>query len=182
MQYTFTLTYRLAQADAATGADTDAELDALIERLAEAGCDDALVGIGLPGCLGLDFTREAVSAQEALLSALADVKRALPDARLIEAVPDLVGLSDAATAVGVSRQNLRNLMLKHPASFPLPVHAGSTGVWHLEDLMLWLHECMDYALEPAALDIARTARQINLAREAGKLPPGLLKELRSLVT
>lgn len=174
MQYTFTLTYRLPHADT--------DLDDLVERLGAAGCDDALVGIGLPGCLGLDFTREAPSAQAALLSALADVKRAIPMARLMEAVPDLVGLSDAAQAVGVSRQNLRSLMLKHPDSFPLPVHAGSTGVWHLDDLMVWLHERMDYALEPAALDIARAARQINLAREAGKLPPGLLKEVRTLVT
>lgn len=173
MEYTFTLTYRLPQADC--------DLDALVERLGGAGCDDALVGLGLPGQVGLDFIREAESAQAALLTALADVRRALPDARLVEAVPDLVGLSDAADVVGVSRQNLRNLMLKHPDSFPLPVHAGSTGVWHLEDLMLWLRDRLDYELEATMLEIASTARQINLARETARLSPGLLKEVRSLL-
>lgn len=173
MEYQFTLTYRLHLADC--------DLDALVERLGEAGCDDALVGLGIPGQVGLDFIREADSAQEALLTALADVRRALPQARLVEAVPDLVGLSDAADVVGVSRQNLRNLMIKHPDSFPLPVHAGSTGIWHLEDLMLWLRDRLDYELEASTLDVARSARQINLAREAGRLPPGLLKEVRSLL-
>ncbi len=173
MEYTFTLTYRLPQADC--------DLDAVVDRLGEAGCDDALVGLGLPGQVGLDFIREADSAQEALLTALADVRRALPHARLVEVVPDLVGLSDAADVVGVSRQNLRNLMLKHSDSFPLPVHAGSTGVWHLEDLMLWLRDRLDYDLQESTLDIASTARQINLARETARLSPGLLKEVRSLL-
>lgn len=173
MEYTFTLTYHLPQADC--------DLDALVERLGEAGCDDALVGLGLAGQVGLEFVREAGSAQEALLTALADVRSAIPGARLIEAVPDLVGLSDAADVVGVSRQNLRNLMLKHSDSFPLPVHTGSTGVWHLEDLMLWLRDRLDYDLEASTLEVASTARQVNLAREAGRLSPGLLKEVCSLL-
>jgi len=173
MEYTFTLIWRLPQAEC--------DLDALVERLGECGCDDAMVGLGLPGHLGLDFTREATSAQTALVSALADVKRALPAARLVEAVPDLVGLSDAADLVGVSRQNLRSLMLKHSDDFPLPVHAGSTGVWHLDDLLLWLHERLDYTLAEATLDIARAARQVNLAREAGHLPAALARELRPLL-
>ena len=45
MEYTFTLKYQLA--------DEDRDADALVERLGEAGCDDALVGIGQPGRLAL---------------------------------------------------------------------------------------------------------------------------------
>ncbi|WP_341352739.1 hypothetical protein [Phytopseudomonas dryadis] len=41
MEYTFTLKYQLA--------DDVCNPDTLIERLGEAGCDDALVGIGQPG-------------------------------------------------------------------------------------------------------------------------------------
>ncbi len=41
MEYTFTLKYQLT--------DDDRDADALVERLGEAGCDDALVGIGQPG-------------------------------------------------------------------------------------------------------------------------------------
>ena len=113
MEYTFTLKYRLLPADQ--------NVDDLIERLGAEGCDDALVGVGQPGRMALEFTREAESARDALQSALADVKRAMPTAQLFEAAPDFVGLSDVAQVVGVSRQNLRKLMLSHAASFPAPL-------------------------------------------------------------
>ena len=45
MEYTFTLKYQLT--------DDDRDLQALVEHLGEAGCDDALVGIGQPGRLAL---------------------------------------------------------------------------------------------------------------------------------
>lgn len=108
MEYTFTLKYQLAE--------DDRDPDALVERLGEAGCDDALVGIGQPGRLALEFTREAESADTAVRSALADVRRAVASARLIEVAPDLVGLTDVAEIVGVSRQNMRKLMLAHPGA------------------------------------------------------------------
>ena len=68
MEYTFTLKYQLG--------DEAGDVDALLERLGAAGCTDALVGIGQPGCLALEFTREAASVEAAMHSALADVRRA----------------------------------------------------------------------------------------------------------
>lgn len=173
MQYRFTLNYQLA--------DNAADNDALIERLGAAGCDDALVGVGLPGGIALEFTRTAESAQVAMTSALADVKRAIPSAQLIEATPDFVGLSDAADVVGVSRQNLRKLMLAHQRDFPLPVHAGSSLVWHLEDLVTWLQKTMHYEVPTETIEIARVAKQVNLARHASGLKPKIQRELRQLV-
>jgi hypothetical protein len=52
--------------------------------LAEAGCDDAVVGTGYPGRLALDFARRAASVEEAIGSALLEVKRAIPGAELME--------------------------------------------------------------------------------------------------
>lgn len=172
MEYQFTLHYRLAE--------TDNDFDAIVERLGEAGCDDALVGMGLPGCLGLDFVREAKSAEAAMRSALADVRQAIPAAELIEAVPDFVGLSDAADVVGVSRQNLRKLMVNH-ASFPSPVHMGSTSLWHLEDVMLWLEKNQRYELEPGKFEVAHVARQINSIKQTRQLTPKVEKSFASLV-
>mgnify|MGYP001814664299 CR=1 FL=1 len=86
--------------------DNEADPELCIAELEQAGCDDALVGIGSNGRLGLDFTRRSSSALEALLSALKDVKRAIPGAKLIEAAPDMVGLTDVADILGFSRQNL----------------------------------------------------------------------------
>jgi hypothetical protein len=76
MEYTFTLKYKLS--------DEDCDHDQLVERLGEAGCDDALVGLGTPGRIALEFTRESVSADAAIGSAMADVKRAIPSSRLME--------------------------------------------------------------------------------------------------
>ena len=173
MEYTFTLKYQLA--------DDEGDTDALVERLGEAGCDDALVGIGQPGRLALEFTREAADAEEAVRSALADVRHAVPSARLIEVAPDLVGLTDVAEIVGVSRQNMRKLMLAHPGSFPAPVHEGSASIWHLADVLAWLQAKGSYALAKDVLEVARVALQVNVAKEGRRLPRSASKELEALV-
>lgn len=56
----------------------------IIERLAECGCDDAVVGTGRPGRLALEFARRSTTVEQAISSALADVKRAVPGAELVE--------------------------------------------------------------------------------------------------
>lgn len=173
MEYTFTLKYQLA--------DDDRDPDALVERLSEAGCDDALVGIGQPGRLALEFTREADSADAAVRSALADVRSAVPSARLIEVAPDLVGLTDVADIVGVSRQNMRKLMLAHPGSFPAPVHEGSASIWHLADVLAWLQAKGSYALAMDVLEVACVALQVNVAKEGRRLSRSASEELEALV-
>ena len=80
MEYTFTLKYRLSAANQ--------NVDDLIERLGAEGCDDVLVGVGQPGRVALEFTREADSAQAAIQSALADVKRVMPEAQVLEDAPE----------------------------------------------------------------------------------------------
>ena len=173
MEYTFTLKYQLT--------DDDRDSQTLVERLGEAGCDDALVGIGQPGRLALEFTREAVDADEAVRSALADVRRAAPSARLIEVAPDLVGLTDVADIVGVSRQNMRKLMLAHPGTFQAPVHEGSASIWHLADVLGWMQAKGGYALAREVLDVARAALQVNVAKEGRRLPRLAFEELEALV-
>lgn len=173
MEYIFTLKYQLSE--------QDCDLDDLVERLGETGCDDALIGVGQPGRLALEFTREADTAEAALVSALSDVKAAIPSAKLIEAAPDFVGLTDVAQVVGVSRQNMRKLMVSHPTSFPAPVHEGSSSVWHLAEVMTWLQARGTYKFEQAVLDVAVTAMQVNLAKEARQITPRVQREVLLLV-
>ena len=173
MEYTFTLKYQLAEHDSAP--------DAMVERLGEAGCDDALVGIGQPGRLALEFTRESDGAQSAVRSALADVRRAVPTARLIEATPDLVGLTDVAEIVGVSRQNMRTLMLGHRASFPAPVHEGSASIWHLAEVLAWMEGKGGYSLDRSVLETAQATWEVNLAKEGVRLPAKVVRDLERWV-
>jgi len=113
-------------------------------------------------------------------SALADVRSAIPSAKLIEAAPDLVGLTDVADIVGVSRQNMRKLMLAHPGSFPAPVHEGSASIWHLADVLAWLQARGGYALAQGVLEVAQAALQVNIAKEGRRLPASTSKELEAL--
>ncbi|GFE78599.1 DNA-binding protein [Steroidobacter agaridevorans] len=173
MEYDFELRFKLA--------DPGPVGDDVVERLGAAGCDDATVGVGLPGSVALMFTREASSAKQAIVSALEDVKRAIPDAELIEVSPDLVGLTDIAELVGVSRQNMRKLMIGHAATFPAPVHDGSTAVWRLAPVLEWLNGRSGYAIDKHLLDIARMAMQINLAKELRHLKQPVEKRISALV-
>jgi hypothetical protein len=171
MEYEFTLKFKLPPGD--TGADE------LVERLGET-CNDALVGIGQPGRLVLNFTRDASSAERAIISALTDVKDAIPEAKLVEAAPDFVGLTDVAELIGVTRQNMRKLMLAHPDGFPAPIHEGSAALWHLAPVLLWLAN-RGYRIDLALIDVARTAMQINLTKEATQIERRFQRVVSELV-
>lgn len=172
MEYDFVLRFKLPE-----GVDGE---DA-VERLGEAGCDDATVGIGVPGRIALSFTREAGSAKQAIVSALEEVKRAIPGCELIEVSPDLAGLTDIAELVGVSRQNMRKLMMSHAGTFPAPVHDGSTALWHLATVLEWLNTRNGYTIDRDLLEIGRTAMHINLAKELHRLDRPIEKRIRALV-
>ena len=172
MEYEFTIKFKLP----GTGDD----IDEVVEKLGNAGCDDALVGIGTPGRISLKFAREAKTSEAAILSAIKDVKKAVPEAELIEVGPDFVGLTDVADIAGVSRQNIRKLMQSHTRTFPIAVHDGSASVWHLEPMLRWLQATVNYAISPSTLDVARTAMQINIARGNKEVPPALLKKYAGL--
>lgn len=160
-EYNFTLKYRLA-------AD-DADRDTIVERLGEAGCTDALVGIGIAGRLALQFDREADSAQDAVRTALEDVKSAVPTAMLVEAYPDFVSATEIADFVGKTRQNIRKLMVSN-SDFPSPVHDGpAVTLWHLSEVLEWLEARKEYELDKALQETAHATREVNVTKEASRL-------------
>jgi len=161
--YEFTLKFSLPEDD------NVGCIDVLIERLGAAGCDDALAGVGKTGRLALSFSREATSAVEAIFSAVADTKTAVPGAKLVEATPDLVGLTDVADIVGCSRQYLRKLMLASGRSFPEPVHDGKAALWRMFKILFWLKENKRYDIEDKLLEVAMANMQLNIERELSEI-------------
>ncbi|MFQ5548969.1 MAG: helix-turn-helix transcriptional regulator, partial [Woeseia sp.] len=161
--YDFTLRFALGR--------PDADPESCLERLASEGCDDALIGLGSGGRIALNFTRRASSASDAVSSAVSDVKRAVPDAKLIEVGPDLVGLTDIAELLGFTRQNMRKLMIRNDTDFPLPVHDGKPAIWHLSTVLAWLKEKKPYPIDETLLDVARVSMQCNLLRDMAHLDP-----------
>ena len=170
-QYNFTLKFALAH--------PDANPESFIKSLMKEGCDDALVGIGNLGQIALDFTREADSAQEAVISALRDVKRAIPDAQFVEAMPDFVGVPDIANLLGVSRQAIRQMLKKYEPAIPLPTHSGVRAIWHLEAILTWLIKCQIKEIDDSLLEISRINMHCNYAKEhnrlAGEIPISLIQ-------
>lgn len=161
--------------------DQGADPDRLIAALAAAGCDDALVGLGQSGRIALDFTRTAGSAFEAVSTALRDVRTAIPEAVLVEASPDFVGLTDVADIAGCTRQNMRKLMLSNISTFPAAVHEGKPALWHLASILTWLIEQQNRPVDVVLLEVAKANMALNIAKETRKLPGAALpKELEPL--
>ena len=69
-EFTFTLTFALPQKDM----DRDAILDAIFMG----GLDDAVVGIGVPGCVGLSLTREGLHAEDVIADTSRAARKTLP--------------------------------------------------------------------------------------------------------
>lgn len=160
---------------------SESDMDELVERLGEAGCDDALIGTGQSGRIALDFAREADSAFDAISSAVTDIKRVVPDAKLIEATPDLVGLTDVADIVGCSRQNIRKIMVSSGGTFPPPVHEGKSAIWHLSSVLVWLKESKSYQVADDLLEVASINMQFNVAKEMTAIDQAQRTEILSLV-
>lgn len=79
MEHEFTVKFSLP--------NPDGHIDEIVGRLGEAGCDDALIGIGAPGRIALKFSREARSSEAAIASAIRDIQKAVPLAELLEVGP-----------------------------------------------------------------------------------------------
>ena len=145
-------------------------------------CAAALIGIGKTGRIAFHFARDAHSAFEAVLGAVNNIKKAIPEATLIEAAPDLVGLSDIADILGYSRQNIRKLMMNNLVSFPAPIHEGKTVLWHLSSILTWVKESNRYQIDELLLDIANINMQLNIAKESVHLDASIQKHFMATVT
>jgi hypothetical protein len=172
-EYSFTLKFNFP--------DARIDPDIYIEQLYEAGCDDALIGIGKQGSIALEFIRSAASAFEAISSAIVDIKKVIPDASLIEAAPDFVGLTDTAKILGCSRQNIRNLIFNGDPRSPSPVYEGTPSIWHLAEILTWLREDKSYSIDDSLLEVAIVNMEFNIARKWRKIAPDLQANIRDLV-
>lgn len=165
-EYEFVLRFQLP-------ADTD-QPEEFLDALYEAGCDDAMVGVGLPGYISLDFSREATSAQEAVQSAISDVQKAIHGAKLIEASPDLLNTSEIADLVSkrigkITRQAMRKYaygqVARVKSRFPAAAVSSSSPLWHVDEVISWLIEnkkAGNPAMALKLIETSKAARAINV--------------------
>ena len=127
--------------------------------------------------------REGESGEQylnALAEAGCDDASVIPHARLIEAGPDLVGLTDMGEIFGVSRQHMRQFILEHDNA-PSPVHSGNPKLWHLSDISDWMSSINAHirgaGISRECAELARTTLAVNFARRWLTLqPPDLARE------
>ncbi|HYG07137.1 MAG TPA: DNA-binding protein [Stenotrophomonas sp.] len=172
-EYEFILKFRLP--------DPQQDPGKLVGALAKAGCDDATIGIGQPGRIALDFARRAPTALDAVVSAVRAVRRAIPGAELVEASPDLVGLTDVAELMGCSRQNMRKLMTSNPATFPAAVHEGTQSLWHLRSVLDWFDDTQKRSVDQRLVEVSDVTMKLNIANESRRLAgSGVPKDIAAL--
>jgi predicted DNA-binding transcriptional regulator AlpA len=173
MEYEFTLRFKVPE--------DQRDLGELVERLGECGCNDSMVGTGVNGRIALEFVREATTAEHAILSAIRDVRKAIRGAELIEASPDLVGLSDVAECFGVSRQYVRKLTIHHGETFPTPIHQGNPSLWHMSQVLEWVNANGIFEVNGNLLEIAKIAMQVNQAKVPHHLAVELARKIKAVL-
>ena len=113
----------------------------LIDAVFEAGCDDAAIG-RIDGIQYVDFGREAVTLDQAILSAVADLER-IDGAHVVRiADAGLVSRADISTRIGRTREGVRLLITgaRGPGGFPPPITDPRSRyrLWRWSDVALWL--------------------------------------------
>ncbi|MEL6552885.1 MAG: DNA-binding protein [Cyanobacteria bacterium J06621_11] len=171
--YEFILTFSLKNPD-----EDPSRYEAALE---ENDCTDALLGIGRKGLISLDFSRESVSAYEAISSAIRAVEKSIPDAELIEMEPDFVGITDIAQLVNRSRQNIRKLVYADDSNCPDPIHGGNPALWHLCDILQWLRQEKAYEIDDEVIDVATSAKSINAMRAWSQIEPAARQQVEALI-
>ena len=112
----------------------------LIDAVFEAGCDDAVIG-RIDGIQYVDFDREAVTLDQAILSAVADIER-IDGVHVIRiADAGLVSMADISARIGRTREGVRLLITgaRGPGGFPPPITDPRSRyrLWRWSDVALW---------------------------------------------
>jgi predicted DNA-binding transcriptional regulator AlpA len=154
----------------------DAEADDFMDRLYEAGCDDASVSYQ-KGLLLLEFTREAKDFAHAVISAFENVHKAGAQVERFE--PDyLVTLTDIAERTGLSKAAI-SLYAKgeRGKAFPSPVARITTDspLWDWVDVSRWMYAQKRVAMETVLA--ARTVREASEWVRTEKMHPHLFAKM-----
>ncbi|MFA5786151.1 MAG: hypothetical protein WDA71_04065 [Actinomycetota bacterium] len=112
----------------------------IVDRLHDAGCDNATFG-SVDGVGFGDFHREAGSFLEAVLQAIGQVEQ-VSGLRVLHVEPDdLVTMADAAGRLGKSREYVRLLVggRRGRGGFPAPIShlGGRSRLWRWSEVAAW---------------------------------------------
>ena len=150
--------------------------DSDLDRLFEAGCDDAVFG-ARSGLQVAEFDRAAPTFATALVAAISDVEAALPRATVVRVEPDdLVTAATIADRTGRTRESIRLLASgeRGPGGFPAPLSwlDGSSKVWQWSQVSQWFASQLSETpgLGGAPQFVAALNGVLETRRQLGALP------------
>lgn len=152
-------------------ADGDHDAFDLMDAVFEAGFEDAVVGPGIPGLLGVALETASDHAENAILDAARAILKELPAGSVLREVrPDLVSLADVAKRLDVTRQSLQKRKM------PLP---SQGGLFRMEEVAVVIMEAAQgkgpggrkgrFEVENAVkwLSAGKPARRVNAGLAVG---------------
>lgn len=154
----------------------------IVDALLEAGCDDGTISMR-SGRPFITFSRRAASMKDAILSAIANVRKAGTSADVLRVdYCNLVTQADIARKIDRSRQQIHQYTTgdRGPGGFPSPV-CGITDdapLWYWCEVAYWLWE-NDMVQE----NVLRAAEEVELINNVLELQrqrkqrPNLTKEI-----
>lgn len=156
------------------------------DALFEAGCDDVTLSIRY-GLLYLEFSRSAQNLQEAIVSAILDIRKSELDLRVIRVDEcNLVSASDIARRSDRSRQMIHQYMTgkRGPGGFPPPVCnlADHAPLWAWCAVSYWLVQNQILRAEESMN--AEVVQAINMILDKVNTNwrhPGLVEEISTLL-
>ncbi len=112
------------------------------DALYESGCDDAILCFRNRIAF-LEFTREAASVEDAILSAIKDVEGAGIGVKVVHVAPgDIVTASEIARRVKLTKEYIRllNQGKRGPGDFPLPNSViVNASLWSWAEIAEWMY-------------------------------------------
>ncbi|SFR18467.1 hypothetical protein [Poseidonocella sedimentorum] len=151
----------------------------LMDAVFEAGFEDAIVGTGVPGMLGVALEAASDRAEDAILNAARAIQKQLPaGAALREVRPDLVSLADVAKRLDVTRQSLQKRKMP-PAS--------QGGLFRMEEVSVVIMNAAEgkgsgarrgrFAVDKAGkwLSAGKAARRVNAGLAVGAIDGATLE-------
>jgi hypothetical protein len=157
----------------------------LEEALLEAGCDDATL-YKTGGAVFLEFDREAPSREEAIISALVDVRQKADITVLRVVANDLVNAAQIAERLGRSRESIRLLIRgeRGPGDFPPPVHrVGKRPLWSWGEVVDWIarNKIETVETDEASSLVEAVNNALGLLRVEGRLSKSGIQHVSDLL-
>jgi predicted DNA-binding transcriptional regulator AlpA len=129
----------------------DPTTPANLDRLFEAGCDDATFG-ARDGVFVAEFDRESPSLGQALAEALTTIEATIPGLRVVRVEPEeLVTAAEIASRTNRSRENVRQFFegIRGEGDFPRPTAwlSDRTRLWHWAEVSQWFSSRLEARAE-----------------------------------